>query len=62
MSKPIIINTEAEYNNFILNKFLEAAFSRINTFESGGIVAVEAHQGESIINKKSLFKKPIPKP
>jgi len=37
-------------------------FEQNANFVTGWCVACEVHQGESIINKKSLFKSPIPNP
>ncbi len=55
MSEPIKINTEAEYNSFVLSKYMEKIFEvqrQNNNFKSGGIVCGTAHQGEAIIQKK----------
>ncbi len=60
MSQPIKINTENEFNSFVLSKYMEKIFEAqrhsIN-FKSGGIICGTAHQGEAIIQKRNHFCK-----
>lgn len=66
MSKETNLHTIEGQRIFAENAFfnlMRGLFFQQNTnFKSGGIITGEVHQGESIINKKSLFKSPIPKP